>query len=162
VDVLAGDTSFVNLRKRRVRHRTLTKFEDETRQFVKSAAEEAKIAENEADGKLKAAQKRLDDRVREIEGRNELDAQTKEFMIAKVQETETRRLVVEKARIDDEKAAAINESRMIRQANIRKIENRFRFLAILLPPLPSMILGIWVLTRRLARENLATPASRMA
>ncbi len=162
VDVLAGDTSFVNLRKRRVRHRTLTKFEDETRQFVKSAAEEAKIAESEADGKLKAAQKRLDDRVREIEGRNDLDAQTKEFMIAKVQETETRRLVVEKTRIDDEKAAAINESRMIRQANIRKIENRFRFLAILLPPLPSMVLGIWVLTRRLARENLATPASRMA
>lgn len=162
VDVLAGDTSFVNLRKRRVRHRTLTKFEDETRQFVKSAAEEAKIAEREADDKLKAAQKRLDDRVQEIEARKDLDVQTKEFMIAKVQETETRRLVVEKVRIEDEKAAAINESRMIRQSNIRKIENRFRFLAILLPPLPSMILGIWVLTRRLARENLATPVSRLA
>ena len=82
-------------------------------------------------------------------------------MIANVQETENRRLVVEKTRIDDEKAAAINESRMVRQSNIRKIENRFRFLAILLPPLPSMILGIWVLTRRLSRENLATPSTRM-
>ncbi len=161
VDELAGDTSFVNLRKRRVTHRTLTKFEDETRQFVKSAAEEAKIAEREADNKLKAAQKRLDDRVKEIESRKDIDVQTKEVMIANVQETENRRLVVEKTRIDDEKAAAINESRMVRQSNIRKIENRFRFLAILLPPLPSMILGIWVLTRRLSRENLATPSTRM-
>lgn len=162
VDELAGDTSFINLRKRRVTHRTLTKFEEETRQFVKSAAEEAKIAEREADAKLKAAQKRLDDRVREIESRKDLDAQTKDVMIANVQETENRRLVVEKTKIDDEKAAAINESRMIRQSNIRKIENRFRFLAILLPPLPSMVLGIWVLTRRLARENATAPAARMA
>jgi ABC-2 type transport system permease protein len=162
VDELTDDTSFINLRKRRVTHRTLTKFEDETRQFVKSATEEAKIAEREADNKLKAAQKRLDDRVRDIQARNELDAQTKEVMIANVQETENRRLVVEKVKIDDEKAAAINESRMVRQSNIRKIENRFRFLAIILPPMPSMILGIWVLTRRLARENAATPSSRMA
>jgi|694.fasta_scaffold14188_7 ABC-2 type transport system permease protein len=162
VDELAGDLSFVNLRKRRVKHRTLTKFEEQTQQFIKSAAEEAKVAEREADDKLKSAQKRLNERVSEIESRKDLDDQTKEVMIANVQETENRRLVVEKTKIDDEKRSAINESRMIRQSNIRSIENRFRFLAILLPPLPSMILGIWVLGRRLARENRNTPASRMA
>ncbi|RLT15691.1 MAG: ABC transporter, partial [Planctomycetota bacterium] len=140
----------------------LTKFEEQTQQFIKSAAEEAKVAEREADDKLKSAQKRLNERVSEIESRKELDEQTKEVMIANVQETENRRLVVEKTRIDDEKRASINESRMIRQSNIRSIENRFRFLAILLPPLPSMILGFWVLGRRLARENSHTPASRMA
>ena len=162
VDDLAGDQSFVELRKRRVKHRTLTKFEEETRQFIKSAAEEAKVAEREADDKLKTAQKRLDERVREIEARKEIDEQTKALMIANVQETENRRLVVEKTKIDDEKRAKVNESRMIRQANIRSIENRFRFLAILLPPLPSIVLGIWVLWRRLRLENSTAPASRMA
>ena len=162
VDDLAGDQSFVELRKRRVKHRTLTKFEEETRQFIKSAAEEAKVAEREADDKLKTAQKRLDERVREIEARKEIDEQTKAVMIANVQETENRRLVVEKTKIDDEKRAKVNESRMIRQANIRSIENRFRFLAILLPPLPSIVLGIWVLWRRLRLENSTAPASRMA
>lgn len=162
VDDLAGDQSFVELRKRRVKHRTLTKFEEETQQFIKSAAEDAKVAEREADDKLKSAQKRLTERVREIESRKELDDQTKEVMIANVQETENRRLVVEKTKIDDEKRAKVNESRMIRQANIRSIENRFRFLAILLPPLPSIVLGIWVMWRRLVHENSAAPASRMA
>lgn len=162
VDQLAGDLSFINLRKRRVTHRTLTRFEDQTREFIKAAAEEAKIAERQADEKLKTAQKRLDERVREIESRKDLDDQTKDIMIANVQEVENRRLVVEKAKIDDEKKAAINESRIESRSNIRKIENRFRFLAILLPPIPSMILGIWVLGRRLARENAATPSSRMA
>lgn len=162
VDQLAGDLSFVNLRKRRVTHRTLTRFEDQTRDFIKVAAEEAKVAEKQADEKLKTAQKRLDERVREIEARKDLDDQTKEIMIANVQEVENRRLVVEKAIIDDEKRAAVNESRMESRANIRRIENRFRFMAILLPPIPSMILGIWVLGRRLARENAAAPASRLA
>ena len=83
-------------------------------------------------------------------------------MIANVQEVENRRLVVEKAKIDDEKRSAINESRMESKANIRRIENRFRFMAIILPPLPSMILGVWVLGRRLARENSSAPASRLA
>ncbi|MFM1801446.1 MAG: hypothetical protein RJA81_798, partial [Planctomycetota bacterium] len=148
VDQLAGDLSFINLRKRRVTHRTLTRFEEQTREFIKAAAEEAKIAERQADEKLKTAQKRLDERVREIESRKDLDDQTKDIMIANVQEVENRRLVVEKAKIDDEKKAAINESRIESRSNIRKIENRFRFLAILLPPIPSMILGIWVLGRR--------------
>ncbi|MFM7593122.1 MAG: Gldg family protein [Isosphaeraceae bacterium] len=162
VDQLAGDDSFLNLRKRRVRHRTLTRFEDQTRDFIKAAAEEAKVAEKQADEKLKTAQKRLDERVREIETRKELDDQTKEIMIANVQEVENRRLVVEKAKIDDEKRAAINQSRNESRASVRSIENRFRFLAIVLPPLPSMVLGIWVLGRRLARENASAPASRMA
>lgn len=162
VDQLAGDLSFVNLRKRRVTHRTLTRFEDQTRDFVKAASEEAKVAEAQADEKLKTAQKRLDARVREIESRKDIDDQTKEVMIANVQEVENRRLVVEKAKIDDEKRSAINESRMESKANIRRIENRFRFMAIILPPLPSMILGVWVLGRRLARENSSAPASRLA
>jgi len=83
-------------------------------------------------------------------------------MIANVQEVENRRLVVEKAKIDHEKRAAINQSRNESRASVRRIENRFRFLAIILPPLPSMVLGIWVLGRRLARENAAAPASRLA
>ena len=48
VDVLAGDDAYIALRKRRAQHRTLTRFEQETRDFVTRSQKETRAAEDEA------------------------------------------------------------------------------------------------------------------
>src|SRR5215475_7846282 len=56
VDQLAGDTSFIALRKRRPRHRTLEAVEARTRAYETQRLEEMRVAEATADTRLKEAQ----------------------------------------------------------------------------------------------------------
>src|SRR5262249_3622343 len=60
VDDLAGDPSFIALRKRRPKHRTLEAVEARTRQYEARRLEETQSAEALAEQRLKEAQARLD------------------------------------------------------------------------------------------------------
>ena len=67
VDVLAGDESFVSLRKKRPKHRTLVELEAQTNIFNEELQAEAKKAENEAADELQAAQKAFDKEVEQVQ-----------------------------------------------------------------------------------------------
>jgi ABC-2 type transport system permease protein len=60
VDQLAGDSSFIALRKRRPKHRTLEAVEARTRAYESQRLEEMRLAEANADTRLKEAQARLE------------------------------------------------------------------------------------------------------
>jgi len=162
VDVLAGDESFVALRKKRPLHRTLTAIESQTGAFLQDLQAETKLAEDAAKGKLDDAQKAFDKQVEQVRSRTELDERTKEIMLANLQEVAQRRLDVEKQKIEDEKLNRIREGRAESERKTRAIENRVRWLAAGIPPLPPMILGLLVLLGRLRRENLGASPKRLA
>ena len=162
VDVLAGDDAFVALRKRRLWHRTLERIEAESREFIDRRNQETRAAEDAAKDELKAAQKRLDDQVKQVEARTDMDERTKEITLASLQEVANRRLDVEKANIESEKQRKIQESKADMEEQIREIENRVRTVAVALPPLPALILGLVVFGVRLRRENLGANPNRLA
>jgi ABC-2 type transport system permease protein len=162
VDVLAGDESFVALRKKRPLHRTLSVIESQTGRFLEDLQRETKLAEDAAKEKLDDAQKAFDKQVEQVRSRTDLDERTKEIMLANLQEVAQRRLDVEKQKIEDEKLNQIREGRAESQRKTRAIENRVRWLAVGIPPLPPMILGLLVLLGRLRRENLGASPKRLA
>src|SRR5262249_59732433 len=94
VDQLAGDTSFIALRKRRPRHRTLEAVEARTRAYETQRLEEMRVAEATADTRLKEAQARLDKAGEEVQERRDLEDQAKQGKIANVQAVEERRFQV--------------------------------------------------------------------
>nr|WP_303652768.1 Gldg family protein [Paludisphaera mucosa] len=162
VDVLAGDESFVALRKKRPQHRTLTAVENQTSSFLDDLQKQTKVAEDAAKGKLDDAQKAFDKQVDQVRSRTDLDERTKEIMLANLQEVAQRRLDVEKQKIEDEKLNSIREGRAESERKTRAIENRVRYLAAGVPPLPPMILGLLVLLGRVRRENLGASPKRLA
>lgn len=162
VDVLAGDKDFVALRKRRIRHRTLLRLEKEASQFTDRYQRETKAAEDEAKEKLAEAQKNLDKEVETVKARTDVDERTKEILLMNLQEVANRRLDVQKANIEDEKRQKIQESKADSEVNIRKIQNRVRTLALVLPPLPPLILGLVIFGLRIRRENLGANPNRIA
>jgi ABC-2 type transport system permease protein len=162
VDSLAGDESFINLRKRRLEHRTLLTLEDQVSKFDRQRQTETKAAEDAADEQLKLAQQRLDKQVKEVQDRKDMDERTKEIMLANLQEVANRRLDVEKAKIEDEKRRKVQESKGEMERKVREIELGIKSFAILFPPLPALLLGVVVAWVRLGRENRGANPTRLA
>lgn len=153
IDMLVGDDSFINLRSRRARHRTLERVEEQTAQFTEQRADNEKQAEEEAEQAIEEAQARLDSRVEELQSRTDIDAQTMQIMVRNLEEVENRRLEVLSTNIESEKETKIQASRETMESQIRRIQTSIQTFAILLPPIPVFIVGVVILFRRQRRER---------
>jgi len=148
IDSLAGDTSFLALRKRRPRYRTLEKLEEKTRAYEEKRRAESEQAAAQAELRLKEAQARLDAAVRALEARADLDEQTRQIMISNVQSAENRRLQVARANINDERDRALENARIQMESSIRGVQSAIKLLAVALPPIPAFVLAIVMALRR--------------
>ena len=161
VDRLAGDDSFIELRKRRRRHRTLETVEARTRKYEEDRLEETRRAEQEAEEKLEVAQVRLDAAVQALQSRTDLDAQTKRIMISNQERIENRRLSVARSNIEDEKERLIEGARGDMEAAVRAIQNTIKLVAVALSPVPAFLLFLLVSVKRRQREDVGAARHRL-
>jgi gliding motility-associated transport system permease protein/gliding motility-associatede transport system auxiliary component len=160
MDDLVGDNSFIGLRNRRVRHRTLARVEDQTQAYIEQRTKDEQTAEQKAQEALDAAQRRLDERVGEVRNRADLDQQTKQIMARNLQEVENRKFEVLKANIESEKEAEVRASEQKMETQIRRIQSGIRTSAVLLPPIPVFLLGVFIFIRRQKRAREGAIAAR--
>lgn len=150
IDLLSGDEAFVALRTRRTRPRTLARIEEARREFERERDDRIREAEDAAKERLDEAQKRFDDAIRQVEDRQDLDQTAKEILIAQRRAVEQRRLDVQRANIEAEKSRKIQQARQELNRRIARMETAVRVGAILLPPLPPIILACIMIVLRLA------------
>ena len=160
MDSLLADDSFIGLRSRRARHRTLERVEAQTSEFVEQRTREEQQAEEEAELALTEAQNRLNERVAEVQNRTDIDAQAKQIMARNLEEVENRRLAVLSANIETEKDTKIRASLERMETQTRRIQSTIKTFAILLPPVPVFALGVWTVWRRHRREHEGAVAAR--
>jgi ABC-2 type transport system permease protein len=153
IDVLAGDESFIALRQRRSRHRTLERLEARTRTFMDRRAREEQQAEEEARTALEAARARLRTRIDELNARTDLDAVARQIMVRNQEEAESRQLRVLETNIAEARDAKIRASREAMETQIRRIRSGIRAVAVLGPPVPVLLAGVAIFVRRRRREH---------
>ena len=159
MDTLLEEDAFIDLRSRRARHRTLERVEARTAEFIEQRTADEQQAEADAEEALTEAQQRLNDRVAELQGRTDIDAQTRQIMVRNLEEVENRRLEVLSANINTEKDTRIQASRENMESQIRQIQTSIKTFAILLPPVPVVALGIAIFVRRQRREREGAAAA---
>ncbi len=161
VDELAGDDRFIALRKRRAKHRTLETVEKRTEKFVSQLQKETEEANQKATNELKLANDKLNDAVKKIEADQSLDPQTKQIRIEMTRRSLQQRLDVESANIETEKQQTLREEKQKTEREIASIEGGIKMWAILLPPIPALVLGIIVLCMRITEERRSIVPERL-
>ncbi|MGQ0634687.1 MAG: Gldg family protein [Planctomycetaceae bacterium] len=153
VDELAGDDAFLELRSRRPEHRTLVTVEEQTESAKAMQTAATQQAEKEADQKLNEARDRLRAEVDKIRKDTTLDKRDQAQKIETANEDERRRFGVEKQNIETDKSRRLKRIKNDTERKIRDIENSIRRWAILIPPIPALILGTFVFAIRAKGER---------
>lgn len=160
VDSLAGDNSFIDLRSRRAKHRTLTRVESQKRVFLE-AANKAE-SESDADAKAEMAKRReeLGNRVKEIEENDNLDPIAKDQMLQQAQQAEQQRFSLAEAQIEQRKNDQVRKIRAQTNRQIKSLESRIRGWAVWLPAVPAICMGLLVFLQRAREEKRNLVATR--
>lgn len=160
IDDLLGDDRFIELRKRQPEFRRLTKVDLMSEAANVDRQDRIKAANDAAKGQLESAQKALDEAVAAIEAKTDLDETTKKIMIRSAEEAENRRLQAQTEQIEREKGKEIDKIRADHARAIDEVRDRIRVSAILLPPVPAILLGLLIFYRKRRRESATIPDSR--
>lgn len=161
VDELAGDDSFLALRSRRPHHRTLERVEELTREFKDKQAKETAEADSQAKKELDEKRKQLQAEVDKIQADKALDRRTQSIMIKAAEERRRRELEVKEADIQNSKKRKIKESKDRTERAIRRIESNIGWMAVWIPPIPALLLGLVVFASRVKAERQGIVPDRL-
>ncbi len=160
VDSLAGDNSFIELRSRRPKHRTLVRVEEQKREFLEAANKAEREADEAADEELEIRREQLSKRVKEIEENVNLDPIAKNQMLRQAQEAEQQRMNLAEAKIEQKKNDDIRKIRANTNNQISRLESFIRLWAVWLPALPALAVGLIVFARRWVDEKSHVSSKR--
>jgi ABC-type transport system involved in multi-copper enzyme maturation permease subunit/ABC-type uncharacterized transport system involved in gliding motility auxiliary subunit len=161
LDSLAGDDRFMALRKRTRPHRILTKIEEATAASRQKSLEEQNKFVNEASQQIDAVRQEFRDKIAKLENRTDLDPRQK------AQQVEMLRIQYERSR--DVKISSLEKSRdqQIKQSErdlameIRGVQNFYKFCAVVLPPIPPILLAFFVFFHRRQAEREGVDVRRL-
>ncbi|MCP4189367.1 MAG: ABC transporter permease subunit [Planctomycetaceae bacterium] len=177
IDALANDERFIDIRKRQTRHSTLKLVEEKTAERRREADAEIdkfnsefEVAEQNARANQEKALQDLQSKVAELQKKAQMaggDVDSREMQralqaavqrVAMTESVEQRRLetqVEQLTRDRDKKLRTIERSM---DTEIQQVQNRYKAMALLLPMLPPLIIGlvVFIRRRRLEREGITS------
>ena len=175
LDMLAEDDRFIEIRKRQTRHSTLKAIEEK----IEDAITKTNEAEIQFDEDFKAqqeeARKDAEEMIRDLQEAvdkiQETQTDGKQFNLAALQQARDR-LAFERAVQERRRDTQIEKMRRDRDRQVKEIkreldqqtlaaQNRFKWLAVTLPPIPPLIVGVIVFFYRRVREQEGVDKKRL-
>lgn len=161
LDRLAGDASFIEIRKRRPSHKTLETFEKATADSRMKVLEATDRFRNEFEDKRQAEQKKLDEEVAKIQKQKDLDAMTLMRQVEIYRESAQKRLQRAVQTLETERDARIKTAETDYAREVRTKQNQVKVNAVLWPPILPLLMGVAVFFNRRAKEREGVAKSRL-
>jgi ABC-2 type transport system permease protein len=171
LDSLAGDDRFLEIRKRKPKHRTLERIED----TVAAAREKADLerqkfiaefdeAERGANDSMQAEVGEFEKKIKEMETAGDADPQAAMQAVQQLasrQRLAQRRLDTKIEQLKRKRDTEVEAVERQLDAKIRKEQDRQKWLAVLLPPIPPLVVAFFVYFRRRAMEREGVAKTRL-
>ena len=161
LDELAGEDRFLSIRKRAREHRTLKKIDEATEQARIDSQEDQEKFVEEFKKKEEAANEAYQKAVDAIRERTDLSDRQKAILLAQETIRAQRRLQVEVDAATAEQRRNIKKSENDLEQQIRAIQDRYKLFAILIPPIPPLLLALAVYFRRREAEKQGVARERL-
>jgi ABC-2 type transport system permease protein len=171
LDWLSGDERFIEIRKRKPRHRTLERIED----AVASAREDAEkqraafmadfdTAEREANDAMQKEVGAFEKKIKEMEEQGDSNPQAAMQAIqqlASSQRLAQRKLDTKIEQLRRKRDAEVDAVERKLEGQIRREQDWQKWLAVILPPIPPLVVAFFVFFRRRALEREGVAKSRL-
>ncbi len=163
IDSLTGDkdASFIDLRKRTRTHRTLAKIEEATEEQSKQALKEQSDFYTEAKNKIDTAKDEFRKKITDLEGRTDLDPRVKEQLLERERMRLESSLNSQISTLEKDRNKKVKESERELASTIRSVQDRYKLLAVLLPPIPPILLAFFVFFHRRKAEQEGVDTRRL-
>ena len=171
LDSLAGDDRFLDIRKRKPKHRTLERIEDTVAEAREQAdAERQKFiaefddAEREANALMQKEVGEFEKKIKEMEASGDADPQAAMQAVQQLasrQRLAQRRLDTKIEQMKRKRDAEVEAVERQLGAKVRQEQDRQKWLAVLLPPIPPLVVAFFVYFRRRALEREGVSKARL-
>lgn len=161
LDVLAGDDRFVEIRKRRPKHKVLTAIEEAT----EGAKDQANAARDQFVDKFNAdrdkEQAQLDAEVEKLRTDEKMDAREKMQKLQTLQEVGQRRLEARVEQFKKERDRQIQAIERDLAKKVSSVQDQWKLIAVAFPPILPLLMGAMVFWSRRAREKEGVSRARL-
>ena len=161
VDKLAGVDRFMDIRKRTRIHRTLAKIDDATSASRDEASKKQDKFIEDLTKKEEAARKKMAEAIEQVESRTDISDMEKNVLLEQVRMREQSRLDAEMRALASERRQEIKKNDYELQQEIRSVQDRYKLYAILIPPIPPLLLALAVFFRRREMERQGVSRERL-
>jgi ABC-2 type transport system permease protein len=161
LDELSSDDRFVDLRKRTRAHRILTRVEEATEDFRRLSLDEQTKFMADARQQIEAAEGEFNKKISELENRKDLDPRVLMQMLARERRRLERIRDVQISRLEQDRSKKVKQSERELAAHIRSVQDRYKLLAVLLPPIPPILLAFFVFFHRRKAEQEGVDTRRL-
>ena len=171
LDSLSGDTRFLDIRKRKPKHRTLERIEDTVASAREQADQERQkfieqfdAAESGANAEMQKEVGVFEKKIKDMESAGDADPQA---AMQAVQQLASRQRLAQRrldTKIEQLKRMRDSDVEAVERqlgAKVRSEQDRQKWLAVLLPPIPPLVVAFFVYFRRRSLEREGVAKSRL-
>lgn len=163
IDSVAGDERFLAVRNRRPKHRTLSKFDENTDEIRKTTNDKRNALQKQFDAQTETEEKELADKMKGLEEGLKKGVVNEDEALRKLgtaMMTAQKRLNSAKEKQQRELNIQLEKADVELNEHIRRIQGQYKLAAIALPPIPPLLIALGVFFVRKIRETEGIPQSR--
>ena len=152
---------FVEIRKRRFEHRLLDKVQEKTESARKDAQKKREKFREDFETARTDEQKKLDEEVDKIRNDTSLSRTEQQINVMMAERSGNERLRAVIAKKQRERDDSIKKIERDLELKTQQVQDSYKLWAVLLPPLPPLLLGLFVFFHRRQQEREGVSKTRL-